>query len=572
MQSCFAPFFPSSSPRPQRPRRIARPTGRAAPTATTSRRATGLPGFRHRATLYIGYNYPQPATEIYFSGSYTQNGPVTIYGVGPTEVTFDLRGNTLTILNNLLLDANTASESVKLVVTNGTTLVLNTTGFYSANRTLIVADGGVLNTGSIWFNSPYSKVVVGPGGTMSFTSVISLTSNSIEIDSGVLGVPGGFSGSYIRGNGIVLGTSPPTSISAVYGTTNLTQNLTVPTNQVARVFSQGAAGLGPSTVMGSSSYLVVPAAGLVLGQDDVLVFAASNGWVNGNIVLESGILQANGGGPQGVTGTIGGYGVHLGNVSGSVAAPSGTVSLTLPLNVGALSGTVHSQGPASLGGGLTLAGGTLAAVNGVLLPGTARLSGSGAIAGSVAAEAGTAIEAAGTIALGDAGSLTGFRTAGALRRRVQRHPPQPILRATWAHDHARRRNAGRPQRRLARRGQQSRRQRDGASKGRRGHRFDRRGCGQLNSRRRQPPRRILLRRHVGDQRIPGHPQRRRPGRARIADRSGNRPVVRWLHRAERFPPGRRQEPRRTRNRRRPLPRHGDVEGNGGGQTSPSTAS
>jgi hypothetical protein len=367
----------------------------------------------------IGPNVPFPSTNIYFSANLTQGYPLEINGDG-TEVTFDLRGNTLTIPSLAIgggYYGGPVGSSVELDVTGGTVTVPSETRLYGVNRTLVIRDGGVLNTNSLNVSyDPASKVLIGPGGTLSFNNWGGSYPNTIEMDSGVLQGPSSFSAGYVRGNGVVV-SSVAYNFSSVTGTMNLTQNLTVPAGQIAKVFSQGAAGLGPTTTLAPGSTLIAPAAGVVLGPNDLLT--ANNATISGSIALQSGILQADSGTPLTVSGgTISGYGVHLGNIAGTVGAPTGTVSLTSPLNVGLFlpsNGTVYSIGPASLAGGLFIgSGSTLSAPNGILLPGTAVLSGNGVVAGKVAADANSSIGATGTLSLGDATSYSGFRTAGLL--------------------------------------------------------------------------------------------------------------------------------------------------------------
>jgi hypothetical protein len=360
----------------------------------------------------IGSSYPSPSTNIYFSSNHSQPGSLEINGDG-TEVAFDLRGNTLS-LPNLFIGGNLLASpqgyQLELDVTSGTVGVGGTVYLNGYNRTLIVRDGGVLNTNTLTTSSNTNKVLVGPGGTLSFNSS-GLPSNTVEMDSGILFGPSSFAGGNVRGNGVVVSTVAY-SLSSVTGTTNLTQNLTVPSGQIAKVFSQGAAGLGPVTTLAPGSTLIAPAAGLILGQDEVLT--ASNATINGNIALQNGILEASYG--TTVTGSLSGYGVIRGDFPGSIAAPSGTVNLDSQLNVFmSAPGTIYSQFPASLAGGLNLnINGTLSAPNGILLPGTATLWGSGTVNGKVAADANSSIIAMGSLSLGDATSYAGFRTAGLL--------------------------------------------------------------------------------------------------------------------------------------------------------------
>ena len=77
--------------------------------------------------------------------------------------------------------------------------------------------------------------------------------------------------------------------------------------------------------------------------------------------------------------------------------------------------TLLDNNSALLGSSTTIAGGQITAANGVQLSNGDLLSGNGTVAGDVSGLASSTITASGgALALGDAGSLEGFQTAGTL--------------------------------------------------------------------------------------------------------------------------------------------------------------
>jgi hypothetical protein len=109
--------------------------------------------------------------------------------------------------------------------------------------------------------------------------------------------------------------------------------------------------------------------------------------------------------------------VNAANVSlGNAASLTGFSHLGT-LNVGAHSVTLHSAGYARLGILTTLAGGTIAAPNGVVFPSGSNFLGRGTVSARVTGEAGSVIEASGSLALGNVASPVGFNFGGELRVR-----------------------------------------------------------------------------------------------------------------------------------------------------------
>jgi T5SS/PEP-CTERM-associated repeat protein len=206
----------------------------------------------------------------------------------------------------------------------------------------------------------------------------------------------------LLGYGIVVGPCSRT-ISTPTGTVNMTQTLDVGAS-VARVYSQGLADLGTLTTIDGGS-LFAPR-GVRFGADDLL---SGSGTVSANVVLENGVINAASGKTMLIIGSLSGYGVTVGNVQAGatpISNPTGTVGLSQPFAVGNLAACVYSQGAASLGPDATLAGGSIAASQSLIVAAGQNISGYGTLSANVQLAGGTLRGDGGT--LGVSGVLSGY--------------------------------------------------------------------------------------------------------------------------------------------------------------------
>ncbi len=245
--------------------------------------------------------------------------------------------------------------------------------------------------------------LLGPSTTI--TNGVLIARNNIGLDPG----------DHIAGYGVIVGavSGGVMDINTPTGRVNLTTEMDVG-DEVAKVYSTGTADFGRRTTMNGG--WIQSAQPIRFGPDDVL---AGGGDIWANVILDSGIIDAAspiyiaGAG----AGTLSGCGVLVGSVVANhmdINSPTGTVSLTGELHIGARTAKVYSVGAADLGSLTTLDGGTLDADHGVVLASAREIRGSGMVNAAVAAAGGSRIAAEGSLTLGDAASPSGFATAGTL--------------------------------------------------------------------------------------------------------------------------------------------------------------
>ena len=223
---------------------------------------------------------------------------------------------------------------------------------------------------------------------------------------------GGYYGS-LQGYGVIVSVGLPDPWEAILPNATLPVGLTAPLDvgaETAWVFSAGQAGLADTTIDGGR---IVAPSGIRLADKSTL---AGHGTVEGDVELASGAIDAGSG--IDITGSLSGYGVVIGQVTAGsldIANPSGRVETDMDIEVDGETGTVYSNAPAALGGQIRLAGGTLMAPWGLGITAGGSVVGTGTIAAPLLGLAGSVIEAqGGPLAIGEAGTVAGFRTAGLL--------------------------------------------------------------------------------------------------------------------------------------------------------------
>lgn len=156
---------------------------------------------------------------------------------------------------------------------------------------------------------------------------------------------------------------------------------------------------------------------LEVGDRTVTLLDADAARLGAHTTLAGGVLRAVNGLELGPGDVVTGFGVLVGEVSGTNAAagllianPTGTVNLGASFEAGSHTAVFYSDGPAGLAQATGIAGGTLAAANGLLLDAGRTIAGHGEVAadlenrGTVAAQAGV-LELAGRVT--GAGDYTG---------------------------------------------------------------------------------------------------------------------------------------------------------------------
>jgi T5SS/PEP-CTERM-associated repeat protein len=230
---------------------------------------------------------------------------------------------------------------------------------------------------------------MGPATTLTNGVIISRT--GLAVDSG------------ITGYGIIVGQCTQT-ISAPTGTVNMTQTLDVGSS-VAHVYSVGMANLGTLTTI-AGGQLIAPN-GVRFGQDDLL---SGYGTVMAGVVLDNGVISATPGQTLTIAGSLSGRGVLVGNVNSFIntlsSNPSGTVTLSNPLDVGNQTARVYSQGPASLGPAISLAGGSIIAANGLAIAQGSAVSGFGTVNANIQLAGGAICQSGGGLTIN--GRLSGY--------------------------------------------------------------------------------------------------------------------------------------------------------------------
>jgi hypothetical protein len=257
---------------------------------------------------------------------------------------------------------------------------------------------------------------------------------SIELDNGILEVASSFGSRDVKGHGVIVapnGTLLPPSISTYQtGDVNLSdrfQQFRVDSGKTATVFSQTVARLPHDTLLGTApgplARITAPN-GLILGSGDML--QASNGlrFIDGEFILENGILQAapTGGGALTFSNPVAGYGLVINqnqtNISPTdplVTSPGGQVELGFNLSLGANQGVIHSAIMARLATVQNdIQGGELISSRGMVLPAGSYITGWGIISGEFVGEATSVISvpAGQLLRMGTTASVPAFQTAG----------------------------------------------------------------------------------------------------------------------------------------------------------------
>jgi hypothetical protein len=257
---------------------------------------------------------------------------------------------------------------------------------------------------------------------------------SIELDNGILEVNGSFVNRDVKGHGVIVapnGVALPSSIvSYQTGDVNLSdrfQQFRVDSGKTAHVFSQTVARLPHDTLLGTApgplARISAPN-GLILGSEDKL--QASNGlrFIDGDFIMENGILEAAPAGMGVLTfsSPVYGYGLVINQNQTSispadplVATPGGQVVLGSNLSLGANQGVIHSAIMARLATVQNdIQGGELISSRGMVLPAGSYITGWGIISGEFVGEATSVISvpAGQVLRMGTTASVPAFQTAG----------------------------------------------------------------------------------------------------------------------------------------------------------------
>ncbi len=155
---------------------------------------------------------------------------------------------------------------------------------------------------------------------------------------------------------------------------------------------------------------------LNVGADNMDILSDSAANLGNSTTLAGGTLRASNGLSIDGSDTISGYGMIIGNVTGTNAEngliATGTYTSTSPLNVGSDNITILSDSIIDLED-TRLSGGSLRGSNGLSISQNSTLSGYGTLVGDVTGQSQSVITAAGgELSLGNVASFNGFRTQG----------------------------------------------------------------------------------------------------------------------------------------------------------------
>ena len=335
-----------------------------------------------------------PTGDVVLAGNLiVGNSPVAIYSQHSADLgtSTTLSGGTLTAANGVSLGSSSTLS-----------------GFGSVNAKVSGAAGSIITASG-------SGLMLGnstdPAG-FSFDGTLNVGISTVTLQDGNLADLGVSTvlqgGKLIAANGITLdGTDTITGYGLIFG-------------------AIAADNLSSRLIASNTLTLSAP---LNVGADMVTVLTLGKISLQGVTSFLGGELRSTGIIEIASDASIAGHGMVAGNVAGlsgsAIAAQGGNLALgdsssfdgfrtAGSIAVGAQTVTLSSRGFATLGTQTTLAGGTLAAANGVFLAGGNAVSGHGQIDGRIAAGMGSTIVATGNLSLGDANAFDGYFSDGVL--------------------------------------------------------------------------------------------------------------------------------------------------------------